>query len=63
MLTSVVVLLTVFKMPMSVMPAVQIPVAIICGLIYGMSFEKIGNVFAKGVSDMAFVGLWDSLAQ
>ena len=57
MLTSVVVLLTVFKMPMSVMPAVQIPVAIICGLIYGMSFEKIGNVFAKGVSDMAFVGL------
>ncbi len=44
------------------MPAIMIIVSIACGLIYGMSFDDIGNAFAKGVGGMAFVGAVIGLA-
>lgn len=44
------------------MPAVQIPVAILCGLIYGQNLDKIGAAFAKGTSGMAFVAAVIGLA-
>lgn len=59
---SVIIMLTVFKMSMSVMPATQLLIAILCGLIYKMSFDEIGNIFAKGVGDMAIVGIMVGLA-
>lgn len=43
-------------------PAVQIPVAIHCGLIYGQNLDKIGAAFAKGTSGMAFVAAVIGLA-
>lgn len=39
------------------MPAVQIIVSIICGIIYRWKMDDIGNSFAKGVAGMGFVGL------
>ncbi len=37
------------------MPAVLIPVSIICGFINGYDGEKIGGLFSKGVAGMGFV--------
>lgn len=44
-------------MGMGVMPAVMIPVAVVCGLINGMKFNEIGKTFEEGVKGMAFVCL------
>ena len=39
----------------AVMPAVLIPVAIICGLINGLKTDQIGKLFEKGVANMGFI--------
>lgn len=44
----IVYMMTVLGMANTIMPAVQIPVAILCGLIYGQNLDKIGAAFAKG---------------
>ena len=46
---------SVLGMGVKVMPAVMFIVCITCGLISGMSFDQIGNAFAKGTGGMAFV--------
>lgn len=53
----IVVGMLAFKQTNALMIAVQLPVSIICGLIYGMSTDQIGRSFAKGVGGMAFVGV------
>lgn len=45
------------KLGNAVMPAVQIIAALLCGLIYGMGFDNVGNAFARGVAGMGFVGV------
>lgn len=40
---------------MGTMPAVMIPVAILCGYINGMKTPQIGDTFAKGVGGMGFI--------
>ena len=55
-------MMTVLGMANTIMPAVQIPVAILCGLIYGQNLDKIGAAFAKGTSGMAFVAAVIGLA-
>ena len=39
----------------AVMPAVLIPVAILCGLINGLKTDQIGKLFEKGVANMGFI--------
>lgn len=51
----IVYMMTMLGMENTITPAVQIPVAIHCGLIYGQNLDKIGAAFAKGTSGMAFV--------
>ena len=46
---------SILGMGVAVMPAIMFIVSISCGLIYGMSFDEIGNAFAKGTGGMAFV--------
>ena len=58
----IVYMMTVLGMANTIMPAVQIPVAILCGLIYGQNLDKIGAAFAKGTSGMAFVAAVIGLA-
>ncbi len=43
--------------------AVQTTTAVLCGLIGGMSMERIGNEYAKGLAGMAFVGFIIGLAR
>lgn len=47
-----------FKM----MAAISVSVSVICGLIGGFSFDKIGNEFGKGLAGMAFVAFVIGLA-
>ncbi len=47
----------------SVMASLMLVVAIVQGILAGMSLENIGNTFAKGLSDMAFVGFVIGLAR
>ena len=54
---------TVKKQPQNLMPAVLITVCIINGLIYGLSFDRIGNAFAKGVGNIAFICLIIGMAK
>lgn len=42
-------------MGLKVMPAVMIPVSILCGLLHRMSFNEIGSKFEEGVRGMPFV--------
>ena len=51
-----------FKNNNAVMPAVQILVSVLCGVIYKMSFDDIGNSFARGVAGMGFVAVVIGLA-
>ena len=44
-------------MGLKALPAVMIPVGILCGLIGRMSFDQIGNAFLKGVKGMADICL------
>jgi uncharacterized ion transporter superfamily protein YfcC len=43
--------------------AVQTTTAVLCGIIGGLSFERIGNEYAKGLAGMAFVGFIIGLAR
>lgn len=45
------------------MTVVSIVAAIICGILGGMSGDKIGNSFAKGLANMAFVGFVIGMAR
>jgi uncharacterized ion transporter superfamily protein YfcC len=56
------VLRTAFNLPMSIMITIMIPMAIICGIIGGFKADQLGNSFAKGVGNMAFVGFIIGLA-
>ena len=47
----------------SVMASLMLVVAIVQGILAGMSLENIGNTFAKGLSNMAFVGFVIGLAR
>lgn len=47
----------------SVMASLMLVVAIVQGILAGMSLENIGNTFAKGLSNMAFVGFVIGLAK
>ena len=58
----IVYMMTMLGMENTITPAVQIPVAIHCGLIYGQNLDKIGAAFAKGTSGMAFVAAVIGLA-
>ena len=51
----IVYLMTIKGMTNAVMPAVQMGVCIVCGLLFKMNFDKLGNVFARGVAGMGFV--------
>ncbi|MEG1781752.1 MAG: AbgT family transporter [Oscillospiraceae bacterium] len=46
---------SILNMGVAVMPGVMFISCILCGLIKGMSFDDIGNAFAKGTAGMAFV--------
>ncbi len=48
---------------MHLMTALALLVAIICGLIGGFSFDKVGNEYVKGLMDLAFVGFVIGLAR
>lgn len=58
----IVYMMSVLKMPNTILPAVQILVAVFCGLIYGENLDTIGNAFAKGAQGMAFVATIIGLA-
>ena len=53
----IVYLLIAKSMGNPVMPAIQIIVSVSLGLFYGMSFDQVGNAFARGVAGMGFVGV------
>ena len=58
----IVYMMSVLGMPNTILPAVQILVAIFCGLIYRQNLDTIGNAFAKGAQGMAFVATIIGLA-
>jgi uncharacterized ion transporter superfamily protein YfcC len=58
----VVICRTVLGMPMSIMVTIMVPVAIICGFIGGLKADQVGNAFARGLGNMAFVGFIIGLA-
>lgn len=58
----IVYLMLVLKQGNEVMPAILIVASILCGIIYGMKLDDIGNSFAKGVAGMGFVGFIIGLA-
>lgn len=51
----IVVMNSVWNMGVQVMPGVMFISCILCGLIKGMTFDEMGNAFAKGTGGMAFV--------
>lgn len=54
---AIIVLTNVFSLSYSVMIAIQIPVALVCGLLGRMKLNQIGMVFEKGAQGMAFICL------
>lgn len=47
--------MSVLGMPNSVQPAIMILSCLLCGLLAGWDFDKIGNAFAAGCGGMAFI--------
>jgi uncharacterized ion transporter superfamily protein YfcC len=53
---------TILGMPMGIMVTIMVPMAIICGIIGGLKADQLGDTFARGVGNMAFVGFIIGLA-
>ena len=51
----IVLCMSVLGMPDGVQPAIMIISCILCGLLAGWDFDEIGNNFAKGCGNMAFI--------
>ena len=51
----IVLCMSVLGMPNSVQPAIMILSCLLCGLLAGWDFDKIGNAFAAGCGGMAFI--------
>ncbi len=59
----IVYLMSVKGQSQNILPAVLVLTSVISGLVYGMSFDKVGNSFAKGVASIAFICLIIGMAK